>query len=122
MAELKLFDEQSVLNNMRGTEFHEVAAGTNSGATATKAATTGARHFITQICGHTDKDSLIQVLDGSTVKEEFAIDVDVDGKSIDHSFNPAIEGTLSGAVSAKIASSTTDCFVSVKGYSSKNTG
>jgi|GEM_PF-1451627 len=121
MSIQRIFPIEEALNHSRGTEFNEVAAGTGSGATATKAAAAGVRHKIQRVHGHTDKDSLLQLKDGSTVIWETAIDVDVDGKEIafDLSNCPVI-GTAGNAVSAVLASSTTDCYISIGGYSDKS--
>jgi len=115
------FTIEEALNHNRGTEFNEVAAGTSAGATATKATATGVRHKIQRVHGHTDKDSLLQLKDGTTVVWETTIDVDVDGKEIgfDLSGCPII-GTAGNAVSAVLASSTTDCYISIGGYSDKS--
>ena len=57
----------------------ETGTGTNDGATAIHAASTiGAAnrtYFVTNISGHTDMDSIVQVLDGTTVKWETAVAV-----------------------------------------------
>jgi len=101
---------------MIGTPFSETAAGTNGGATATKAAATGKAHFVTSISGHTDTDSLIQILDGSTVVWQSAIDISVEGFQIIPPAGLLIPITPATACSAKIVTSTSDCQVNFNGY------
>jgi len=100
----------------QGTPFDATAAGTNAGATATQAAPgAGKNHFVTHISGHTDTDSLIQILDGATIVWQSALDVSVDGISFCFDVgNVAISSNA--AAGAKIATSTTDCHVNISGY------
>ena len=96
--------------------FSATAAGTNSGATATEGAVAGRTHVVTEISGHTDTDSLIQILDGAAVVWQSKVDVSVDGLSF--SF-PGLNVLCSNGVAAggKVASSTTDCQVNISGGS-----
>lgn len=111
------FSASAGINGQRGTEFNATAAGTNSGATATKAAATGTKHYITDVDFWTDTDSLLQILDGSTVIKEWKIDVSAQGWNFSRSFRTPLIGTEGGAVSAKITSSASDCHVSFGGFS-----
>lgn len=92
----------------------EYADGTSDGATATHTAIANRQHFITTISGHTDLDSLLQILDGTTVVWETYVDVSV-SRSFNHTIHVSI--TPGTACSGKIASSTGDCFVNIQGYS-----
>jgi len=103
----------------RGQHWSETAAGTDAGATATHAALSGHTHVVTSISGHTDGDTLIQILAGAagaTVVWESKIDVSVEG----FSFNfPGLNvmGTTSIAVAGKIDDATAaDCQVNISGY------
>ncbi len=100
----------------QGTPFDATAVGTNAGATAIQAAPgAGLNHFVTHISGHTDTDSLIQILDGATVVWESKIDVSLEGTSFGfYVGNVAISSNA--AAGGKIASSTTDCQVNISGY------
>jgi len=100
----------------QGTPFSATAAGTSAGATATKAASgAGTNHFVTHISGHTDTDSLIQILDGSTVVWESKIDISLEGTSFGFDVGNVVISS-NAAAGAKIASSTTDCQVNISGY------
>jgi len=92
------------------------AAGTNSGATATQAADSTRQWIVTGIGGHTDTDSLIQITDGTNVLFESKIDVDVEGISFNFS-NLIIPVGQGNAAVGIIASSTTDCQVTIYGHS-----
>ncbi len=89
--------------------------GTDAGATATKAAKTGVAWIITEVSGHTDKDCLIQVLDGSTVLAQWSHDVSVQG----FGFGPFVglwPCTGGASAAGKISTSTADCQVNVCGF------
>ena len=93
-------------------------AGTNAGAVASKTAVTGKTHVITRISGHTDTDSIIQVLAGAagaTVVAEFALDISVAGLSFE--FEGPWVGTPGVKVEGKIATSTSDAQANLMGYS-----
>lgn len=55
------------------------AVGTDSGATATKAAVSGKAHVVTHVSGHVDEDATLQLRGGSTVLAEWKVDVSVEG-------------------------------------------
>lgn len=93
------------------------AAGTNGGATATQAAVSGVAHFVTSISGHTDTDSLIQILDDTTVVWQSAIDISVEGFQIKSPANLCVPITPGNACSVKVVTSTSDCQVNGNGYS-----
>lgn len=96
----------------------ETGNGTNDGAQATRAASViGAAnrtHFVTHISGHTDLDSIVQVLDGTTVRWESFVDVST---SRSFGFPVHIPITPATACSGKIVSSASDCAVNIEGYS-----
>ena len=118
MGVQRIFRTEENLSHSRGTEWNAYAAGTNAGATATKSAGgDGVRHKVCQISGHTDKDSVVSIIDGITTIWEIAIDVDVDGKWFHATFPEPLQGTPNTALTAVIASSTTDCFISFGGFS-----
>jgi len=100
--------------------FSVTTAGTNAGATATQAAATGKIHIVRHISGHTDADSIIQVLGGAagaTVIFETKIDVSLNGFGFAISIPDGIVGVPGVAVSGVIATSTADCQVNISGYS-----
>jgi len=96
----------------------ETGTGTNDGATAIHAASTiGAAnrtYFVTNISGHTDMDSIVQVLDGTTVKWETAVAV---AAGRDFGFPVHIPITPATACSGKVVTSASDCAVNIQGYS-----
>jgi hypothetical protein len=94
--------------------WYEYKAGTNSGATAPHAAATGKMHVATSLSGHTDADSLLQIIDGTTVVWETKLDVSLVG--IHFSFPVWVPATPGAAISGKIASSSADCHVHICGY------
>jgi len=110
-----VFSEKENLSGSRGTEFNSYSAGTNAGATATIAAITGGCIKVTDIDGHTDKNSLVQIKDGSTVIFEIAILAAVD-KTFHKEFKTPLISTISTAISAVISDSTADCFVRIGGF------
>lgn len=89
------------------------AAGTDSGATVTKDALAGVAWIVLEVSGHTDTDSVIQVLDGATVLAEFKIDISVEGFSF--AYSGLWIGTAGGAVSVTVATSTAACQVNACG-------
>lgn len=90
------------------------ADGTNAGATATIAGEAGKQQFVDRIAGHTDCDSIFQVLDGASVVWEMRIDCAAEG----YGFNEAmcIPITPGNAASGKIVSSLEDCSVTLQGF------
>jgi hypothetical protein len=98
----------------------ETAAGTASGATATHAAVTNRIHVVRHISGHTDADSLIQILGGAagaTVIYETKIDVSLNGFGFSINIPDGIHGDPGIAVAGKVASSSADCQINISGYS-----
>lgn len=91
----------------------DFTAGTNSGATATIAAVTGAQYFVTGIYGFGDADSALSVQDGSTVVAEWAIDVSLDGGNFCYTglYIPITPGAAANAV---LASSTANCGITIQ--------
>ncbi len=105
-----------LINN--GTPWDETQAGTNAGATATKTAITGRCFFVTRLSGHTDTNSIVQVLAGAagaTVVWEGYVDVTAYGPGFD--FDVQVNGTPDVAVAGKISTSTSDCQVNISGFS-----
>jgi len=100
---------------MNEHKFSVLAIGTNTGATASEAAVTGKHHFVTCVSGHTDKDSIIQVLDGTTVVWENKFDITLEGTSF-HFPELCIPCTGGAKADAKLSSSTTDCAITINGY------
>lgn len=90
-------------------------AGTDAGATATKAAQSNGYHVVTHVSGHTDADATLQLKDGSTVLAEWKIDVSVEG----FQFNVATGVWIcsrNSAVTAVISASSADCQANVAGF------
>jgi hypothetical protein len=100
-----------------GIQYQVYAAGTDSGATATEAATTstGGVHHVTCISGFSDADCKITVEDGSTVLLEIDLDVSLQGKSF-HLSGLNLQGTSNTAMNGKISASTADCAITIMGY------
>jgi|DEB0MinimDraft_3_1074331.scaffolds.fasta_scaffold00845_9 hypothetical protein len=94
----------------RWEEHQEGGAG---GATATKTAEQHRQYWALAIAGHTDKNSLVQIIDGTNVVWEIYIDV-----SQGSYFNEAIciPGTRNTDMKAKVVNSTNDCFISLTGF------
>ena len=98
--------------------WHEIAHGTNAGATASKTAIANKSLLVVWLSGHTDTDSLIQILGGAagaTVLWQAALDVSVQG------FGFSVSGLLlvgepGVKMEAKIVSSDSLCSVSFGGY------
>jgi hypothetical protein len=92
-----------------------IGVGTNLGATATQAAVAGKTFVIDHISGHTDKDSTLQLKDGSTVLAEWALDISLEGFRF--YTTPGIwVATTGAAVTAVISDSTSDCAVNIAGF------
>jgi len=100
---------------MYNAPFSATAAGTNAGASATKAAITGHTYVVTAFSGHTDTGSILQILDGTTVVWQSAINVTVEGLSF-HFSGLNVVCTLSAAAVGKIVTSTTSCQANICGY------
>lgn len=96
--------------------FSVTAAGTDSGATATKAAVTRRAYFVTSISGHTDTDSVLQILDGTTVAWEGKIDISVEGWQFGYFFPTPIVCTAGNLAAGKVVTSTSDCQVTITGF------
>jgi hypothetical protein len=92
------------------------AAGTNSGATATKTAVTDKVIVTDHVSGHVDADSTVQLKDGSTVLAEWKIDVSVEGFSFSFTNPNGWVASRDAAVTAVIASSSADCQVNATGF------
>jgi len=95
----------------------ETTAGTDSGATATHAAASGITHIVTSISGHTDTDSTLRVLDGTTVVWEGKIDISVEGTQIKSPPGLMIVCTPGNKADFVISSSTSDSQANANGFS-----
>ena len=98
------------------SRFSATAAGTDSGATASRAADSAREFVVTNISGHTDADSIIQITDGSTVLWESKIGVSAEGFSFCFDVGGVPVGKNKAATGI-VASSTADCQVNISGYS-----
>lgn len=106
----------------RTEAWYVTTAGTNSGATATKAAVTGSRHVITGIYGFGDVDCVVTLTDGGTVIYEQKWDIS--NESHDTSltwpkWNVSGMEIVCGsgaAVTGVISASTADCRITITGY------
>jgi len=92
------------------------AAGTDSGATATKAAVTDKVIVTDHVSGHVDADSIVQLKDGSTVLAEWKIDISVEGFSFSFTNPNGWVASRDAIVTAVIASSSADCQVNATGF------
>jgi hypothetical protein len=91
------------------------AAGTGSGATATKTGVTGVYWVVTHVSGHTDTDSTLQLKDGATVLAEWRIDISLEG--FQFKIPEGLWVASNGAdVTAVLAASTSDCQVNIAGF------
>ena len=115
-----VFSVQENLSHARGTEWQKAAAGTNSGAIATQPAAANVIHKIFWVQFFTDADSILQILDDTTVEWEGKLDVDVAGWNYPFYFPVPLIGSSGKKVVAKIASSSSDCHVSFGGFSTRN--
>ena len=100
---------------MNQSVWSATAAGTDSGASATLAASTNNNHVVTSISGHVDADSILTIKSASTIIWESKIDVSVEGFSFSFDGLSAL-GVKGEAVSGNIASSSSDCQVNISGY------
>lgn len=112
-----LFSIQAILSHARGTEFQEKTAGTNSGATATKAAQTSVIHKCMWATFYTDVDSLLQIKSSSTVLWEVKLIIATGGQALHVPFPEPLVSVVGEALTAVIATSSADCFVSMGGFS-----
>jgi|TARA_R110000787_G_scaffold46160_6_gene112185 hypothetical protein len=90
------------------------AAGTNSGATAAKAAQDNRMYVVTAVSGHGDADSVITVKDGTTIIWESKIDVSVEGTSF-HFAGLTLPCSSGNKAEGAIASSSADCQITISG-------
>ena len=114
-----IFTTEENLSHARGTEWRANAAGTNAGATVTKAAETAISHKICWATFYTDVDSIITISDGATVIWEGKIDISVIGFMVHVVFPIPLIGTAGNSVAAEIDLSTSDCRVTIGGFSEK---
>tara|TARA_Y100000310_G_C20576226_1_gene760547 strand:- start:554 stop:853 length:300 start_codon:yes stop_codon:yes gene_type:complete len=89
-------------------------AGTNSGATATKAAQDNRMYIVTAISGHGDADSIITVKDDTTIIWESKIDVSVEGTSF-HFAGLNLSCSMGNKAEGALASSSSDCQITISG-------
>jgi len=100
------------------TPWNETAAGTNDGATATKAAVVEKQFFITSISGHIDEDVVVTIESpAGTVLWETKIDFSVEGTQIKSPAGLNVQGVPDAAILGKIANSAADCQININGYS-----
>src|SRR3990167_5020106 len=98
------------------THWSVTAAGTNAGASATRAAPgAGKALFVTHISGHTDTDSLITLSVAGDAVFESNIDISVQGFSFSFPVG-VIPVTANTAAVANVATSTTDCQINMSGF------
>ena len=90
-------------------------AGTNSGATATKAAEGNRFYVVTAVSGHVDADSVITVKDGTTIIWESKIDICIEGTSF-HFAGLSLACRMGNKAEGAIASSSADCQVTISGH------
>jgi hypothetical protein len=96
--------------------WHENDEGTNNGASAVRAAEVNRQHFVTRVSGHSDLDTIIRILDGTSVIWEVYMDVSATGGSfsVDVGVIPITPGQ---SVTLSIVSSTIDCHANMTGFS-----
>ena len=90
-------------------------AGTNSGATATKAAEGNRFYVVTAVSGHVDADSVITVKDGTTIIWESKIDISIEGTSF-HFAGLSLACSMGNKAEGAVASSSADCQVTISGH------
>lgn len=98
-----------------GKPISDYTAGTDSGATATAAAETGKTHWITGLTAYSDDDSVVSLKDKTTVVWEGAITT-ANSDTLHVKFPTPIRITTGNKADAIVASSTTDCSVTLFGY------
>tara|TARA_R100001594_G_scaffold118652_1_gene153984 strand:+ start:70 stop:369 length:300 start_codon:yes stop_codon:yes gene_type:complete len=89
-------------------------SGTDSGATATKAAEGNRFYVVTAVSGHVDADSIITVKDGTAIVWESKIDVSVEGTSF-HFSGLSLACRMGNKAEGAIASSSADCQITISG-------
>ena len=91
------------------------AAGTNAGATASKAGVTGKTYIVDHISCHGDADATLQLRSGSDVLAEWYIDAsnNKDANIIVGGYWMIEPGATASAV---ISGSTADCQVNITGF------
>ena len=103
-----------------GNNWYVTTAGTNSGATATKAADANGIHVITGVFGFGDKDASLTLKDGDTVVGEWLYDISAEaGAAITYpkfNFQVEIQCAKGAAAAAVLSASTGDCRVTITGY------
>lgn len=100
------------------SSWNETAAGTDSGATATHAAAAGKMHFAEHISGHSDADSIIQIIeDGSTVLWETKLVTAQNGNGFAVNVPRGIHAQPGLSIAGKVVSSSSDCQVNLAGFS-----
>lgn len=100
---------------LQASPWSATGAGTDAGATATKAAITGSQHFVSSISGHIDADSIITIKSASTIIWQSKIDLSAEGFSFSFNVNN-VASTPGEAVTGNIASSSADCQVNISGF------
>lgn len=91
----------------------QAAAGTNAGATATEAAVAGKQHYITMVSGWVDAAQLVTMKDDTALKDEIKALADTPFKMV---FFPPLRITAGKKAEAKIANSTSDCHITLHGF------
>ena len=114
-----IFSVEENLSHARSTEFQEKGSGTTGGATATAAAVTATIHKCKWATFYTDTDSILQIKDDTTVIWEVKIIIATAGKFAHFPFPEPLVSTVGKALTAVIANSSSDCFVSFGGFSTK---
>ena len=89
-------------------------AGTNSGATATKAAQDNRMYVVTAVSGHVDADSVITVKDGTTIIWESKVDISIEGTSF-HFAGLNLACRMGNKAEGALASSSSDCQITISG-------
>lgn len=89
-------------------------AGTDSGATATKAAQDNRMYVVTAVSGHVDADSVITVKDGTTIVWESKVDISIEGTSF-HFAGLNLACRMGNKAEGALASSSADCQITISG-------
>lgn len=99
--------------------WNETTAGTTSGATTTKAGISGQLLVCRHISGHSDVDTIIQITnDDDTVLFETKLVTGQNGNGFSIAIPDGIHsGVTGGGLKGKVASSTSDCQVTLSGFS-----
>ena len=104
---------QEILSGQLDQPIKQVAAGTSSGATATEAAAVGKKHYITRVSGWVDAAQLVTLKDKATVVEEIKA---LANTPFEMRFYPPQGITAGNLAEAKIANSTSDCHITMYGF------